>query len=195
MTERLQQQIAFLVEVDRLKTVLRQTVITDRSRAENTGEHSWHIALMAVVLAEHGPPDLDVLHTVKMLLVHDLVEIDAGDTFGYDEVGYRDKEARERCAADRIFGLLPEDQQHSLRALWDEFEEASTAEARMANAIDRLQPALLNSRTEGHSWVKHDLHRSQVEKRLAPIGEASDALGDVVRSVIEDAVARGWLRS
>jgi len=139
----LKQQIEFVLELDRLKTILRQTEISDCSRRENTAEHSWHAALMALVLAEHSNEPVNAAHAAKMLLIHDVVEIDAGDTFLYDESGNEKKAELETQAADRIFGLLPEDQGKELRALWDEFEAAESAEAKYAKSIDRLAPCLL----------------------------------------------------
>jgi len=151
-TPRLARQLAFLVELDKLKTVLRRTSLIDRSRAENTAEHSWHIAVAAALLEEHAVGHgVDLLRVVKMLLNHDVVEIDAGDTFCYDAEANRDKLEREERAAERLFGLLPADQGAELRALWEEFEARETAEARYAAALDRIQPVLQNLHTEGHS--------------------------------------------
>ncbi|MFM8528550.1 MAG: HD domain-containing protein [Ilumatobacteraceae bacterium] len=142
MTDRLQQQLDFLMEIDRLKSVDRQTLITDRSRRENTAEHSWHLAMFAFVLAEHANDYIDLLHVLQLCLVHDIVEIDAGDTFAYDTIAYSDKDEREQRAADRLFGLLPADQHARLRALWEEYEAMETPESRFANAGDRMQPAM-----------------------------------------------------
>ena len=192
VAERLDRQVRFLVEVDRLKTVLRRTRIASGDRRENSAEHSWHIALLAVVLAEHGPPAFDVGRVVTMLLVHDIVEIDAGDTFAYDTAGKTDQEARERRAADRLFGLLPDDQAADLRAAWDEFEANTTPEARFAHAVDRFQPFLLNIHHEGGTWREHGVSRAQVDDRLAPIGAASEALGERVRQLLDEAESEGW---
>ncbi|HEX8673323.1 MAG TPA: HD domain-containing protein, partial [Longimicrobium sp.] len=153
MTEdRLSRQLAFIVEVDRLKGVLRQTSLIDRSRRENSAEHSWHLAMAALALAEHAPADTDLLRAIRMVLVHDIVEIDAGDTFCYDDGAHLDKEARETLAAERIFGLLPPDQADEMRALWDEFEAGETPDARFAVALDRLQPLLVNFNSDGGTW-------------------------------------------
>ena len=148
MTDRLQQQIAFLLEVDKLKQIFRQTYLLDETRKENDAEHSWHFAMFALILAEYAPEPVDILKVIKMALVHDLVEIDAGDTFLYDEAGNADKAEREAKAADRIFALLPEEQGGELRTLWEEFEEKKTPEAKFAGAMDRFQPFLHNCNTQ-----------------------------------------------
>jgi putative hydrolase of HD superfamily len=191
---RLSQQLAFILEIDKLKSILRQTPITSSERRlENSAEHSWHLAVMAALLAEYAPSAVDTLRVTRMLLVHDIVEIDAGDTFAYDAEGYSDKEERERLAADRLFGLLPADQGAELRALWDEFEAAATPESRFANALDRLQPLLLNSRTGGGSWSNHHVTRAQVLTRMEPIRTGAPELWSVVTAIVDDASARGWL--
>ena len=160
---RLQHQINFIVEIDRLKQVLRQTFITDKSRQENSAEHSWHIALMAMIFSEYAEiPQIDVLRVVKMLLIHDLVEIDAGDTFCYDDVACEDQHTRELKAAERIFNLLPEDQAQQLMSLWNEFEACQTLNSRFANALDRLQPLLSNYYTDGKAWQKHGVKKHQI---------------------------------
>ncbi len=194
MTTRLDQQINFILEIDKLKSILRQTPITGTERRrENTAEHSWHIAVMASLFAEYAPTAVDVSRVVGMLLVHDIVEIDAGDTFAYDAVGYTDKEERERLAADRLFGLLPAVQATELRALWDEFEAYETPESRYANALDRLQPLLLNSRTGGGSWRSHQVTRAQVLVRMEPIRTGIPELWNTVLAIVDDAFDRGWL--
>lgn len=191
---RLSRQVEFLVEVDRLKEILRQTVLTSSRRRENDAEHSWHLCLCALVLLEHADlPELDILRVLKMLILHDLVEIDAGDTFAYDAAGQAGRHDREARAADRIFGLLPEDQGQGFRALWDEFEARHTPEARFAAALDRFQPMLLNARTEGHAWRLHGVTAPMVVDRNAHIGEASTALWEYVGGMIRKAVERGHL--
>jgi putative hydrolases of HD superfamily len=191
---RLGEQLEFLLEADRLKGVLRQTLIGDGSRFENTAEHSWHAALYALVLAEHAREPVDTARVVAMLVVHDLVEIDAGDTYAYDEVGQTTKVERERAAADRVFGLLPPDQGTALRSLWEEFEAGQTADAGFAHAMDRITATLLNHVTGGQRWLAHGVAVGRVRARGAAVGEAAPALGEVLRAVIDDAVARGWLR-
>jgi putative hydrolases of HD superfamily len=195
MTEsRLEQQISFLVEIDRLKHVLRRTRLVGGERRENTAEHSWHVAMIALVLAEHSDEPIDVARVIRMLLVHDIVEIDAGDTFAFDVVGYLDKAEREQAAADRIFGLLPDDQKVELRALWEEFEAAETAEARFANMADRLMPALQNYSNDGGTWREANLDRAIVEHRMEPISAAS-SVHAYVSALIDKAVAQGMIRA
>ncbi|HET7628532.1 MAG TPA: HD domain-containing protein [Bacillales bacterium] len=194
MSKRLNEQMAFLIEVDQLKKVLRQSLLTDGSRRENDAEHSWHLAMMAILLAEHAnETKLDLTKVLKMVVIHDIVEIDAGDTFAYDEKGKEDKEEREQRAAQRIFGLLPEDQALELRRLWEEYERRDTAEARFAASLDRLQPLLHNFYTEGAAWKKHGVKSSQVLERAQAIGDGSRVLGDFAERLIRDAVARGYL--
>ena len=193
--DRLTRQLSFLIEIDRLKGVIRQTSLCDGSRRENSAEHSWHLAMMAVVMAEHAGEDVDVAQVVKMVLVHDLVEIDAGDTFAYDAAGYAGKDERERAAADRIFGLLPGEQQGELRSLWDEFEAGESAEARFANALDRLQPLLANHHSKGGSWRAHGIARAQVIKRMAPIERALPGVWPVVLDIVEQNCALGHIRA
>jgi putative hydrolases of HD superfamily len=190
---RLGQQLRFLLEIDRLKAVARQTAISDGSRQENSAEHSWHLAMCAMVLAEHAGPELDVARAVAMAVVHDIVEIDAGDTFIYDAAGQVTKEAREREAAVRIFGLLPDDQARWMRELWEEFERRESREARFAAALDRLAPVMLNFATQGHSWRRHAVPASQVRAVNAKVGDASPELGAFVQTLITEAVAQGWL--
>ena len=193
--ERVRRQLSFLVEADRLKGVLRQTTLCDGSRSENSAEHSWHLALMATVLAEHAPPGTDVARTMRMVLVHDLVEIDAGDTFAYDASANVGKDERERAAAARIFGLLPAEQTVELRALWEEFEAQETAESRFANALDRLQPLLNNDHSGGGSWKAHGVTRTQVLGRMAPIERALPGLWPMVLDVVERNCTLGHIRA
>jgi len=192
---RLTRQLAFLTEIDKIKTVLRRTLLLDGSRRENDAEHSWHIALMAAVLMEHADePKPDLPRVMTMLLVHDLVEIDAGDTFAYDFQGLNDKAAKEQRAADRIFGLLPGDQAETFRGLWREFEDGATPEAKYAAALDRMQPVIHNYFTEGHSWQKYGVNRSQVLKRLEPVREASATLWAFMNELVRRAVDKGYLK-
>ena len=193
--DRFRRQLRFMVEIDRLKTVLRQTYLTDTSRKENSAEHSWHIALAAMVFAEYARDhDLDLARVIQMLLVHDLIEIDAGDTYCYDETANHTKLERERKAAQRLFKMLPSDQAACLYALWQEFEMADSAEARFANALDRLQPFLHNYVTAGKSWQEHDISRSQVLDRMRPVRAGSQVLWHHVCRLLDDAVERGFLR-
>lgn len=191
---RLQKQLTFLLEIDRLKNILRQTSIRDGSRRENSAEHSWHIALMAVVLSEHAADNtLDLPRVIKMLLTHDLVEIDAGDTFCYDESANQDKAERENKAAERIFNLLPQDQAREIRLLWDEFEAQETPESRFANALDRLQPIILNYENQGGPWREHNITRKQVETRNQNIADGAPALWEHVLKLTAEATAKGYL--
>lgn len=193
MTDRLDAQIRFLLDADRLKGIDRQNLVGGGARRENSAEHSWHLALMAAVLAEHAAEPVDLARVVLMLLVHDLVEIDAGDTFVYDESARLDKADRERAAAERIFGLLPDDQERRLRALWEEFEARQTPESRFAASIDRLQPLLLNSITGGVPWQQHGVSADRVLARNAHVAEGAPALWELARAVIDRAVADGIL--
>ncbi len=191
---RAERQLSFLIDADRLKGVLRQTSLCDGSRRENSAEHSWHLALMAEVLAEHAEGAVDVSRVVRMLIVHDLVEIDAGDTFAYDQGANVDRAAREQLAADRIFGLLPDEQGRAMRALWEEFEARTTSDARFAVALDRLQPLLNNHRSGGGSWRAHGITRSQVFRRMEPIRDALPALWPTVEAIVADNCALGHIR-
>jgi putative hydrolase of HD superfamily len=190
---RLGEQLRFITEIDKVKQVLRQTVVLDATRRENDAEHSWHLAVMALAIQEHAAEPVDLTKVIKMVLIHDLVEIDAGDTFAYDEVGALDKEERERKAADRIFYLLPEDQAAEIDALWTEFELRESAESRFAAALDRFQPLLHNYLTEGVAWKKHGIRKSQVIERNKHIAEGSLALWDYAQVIIDDSVTKGYL--
>jgi len=193
--ETLDSQIRFVLEADRLKTVTRQSLITGESRKENSAEHSWHLAVMAVVLAEHAPPGTDLGKVGAMLVLHDLVEIDAGDLFLYsDAAAQARQEEAERAAADRLFAILPPDQAAELRGLWEEFEERRTPEARFARALDRLQPMLLNMQTRGGTWTAHHITLDQVLAKVHLIEEGSASLGAYARTMIATAVQRGFLR-
>ncbi|MBW2435902.1 MAG: HD domain-containing protein, partial [Deltaproteobacteria bacterium] len=186
---RFQKQIEFILEVDKLKHVLRQTILMDRSRRENSAEHSWHIALLVLVLAEHSKEtDIDFFHVMKMLVIHDLVEIDAGDTYCYDDKGRENQAQREEIAADRIFGLLPADLVAEFRGLWDEFEKRETAESRFANALDRVQPFLHNYFTDGQTWRENNINSRQVQERMRPVKDGAPDLWDYVNALIGSAV-------
>lgn len=191
--DRLHQQIHFIVEIDRLKSVLRRTYLVHAARRENSAEHSWHVAIAALLLAEYANERIDVLRVVKMLLIHDIVEIEAGDTFVYDEAALVDQAERERQAADQIFSRLPEDQAKELRALWEEFDAGTTPEAKFAVALDRLLPLLHNYHTQGKSWQEHGITSDRVIAYNARIHEGSARLWQFARALIEDAVAKGHL--
>ncbi len=190
--DRLTRQLAFLVEANKLTDIFRQTHLISSRRSENDAEHSWHLCLLVITLAEHAnAPDLDVLRVLKMLIIHDLVEIDAGDTFAYDEAGMADQHERESRAADRIFGLLPPDQTVEFRALWDEFEARETAEARFAAACDRFQPMLLNLKTAGAAWRRHGITHDRIEARNRHIAEGSQPMWERMSALLAEAVAEG----
>lgn len=189
MQERLRQQLTFLAEIDRLKTVLRRNTLSDGSRRENSAEHSWHISIMALVLAEHANERIDVFRVVQMLLIHDLVEIDAGDTFCYDEAAHEGKAEREEAAADRLFSLLPTDQAATFRGLWDEFEAGETPEAKFANALDRLQPVLLNYLRNGGTWTEYRISLEQIVQRNGRIEEGSATLWECAKTMIHEIMA------
>ena len=192
--ERLAQQIRFIIEADKLKEIFRQTLVTQSRRRENDAEHSWHLTLLVIILAEHSNvKPLDVLRVLKMLIIHDLVEIDAGDTFAYDTARMADQHEREARAADRIFGLLPNDQSCGFRMLWDEFEARETPEAKFAAAVDRFQPMLLNCLTEGAAWKNHGVTSDRVIARNQHIGEGSTALWEYMSGMIAQAVTDGHL--
>ncbi|HEY7291618.1 MAG TPA: HD domain-containing protein [Vicinamibacterales bacterium] len=184
MQDRLERQIAFLVEADKLKGVSRRTPLTDNSRRENSAEHSWHLMLAALALSEYAP-GVDLRRVLEMLAVHDLVEIDAGDTFAYDAAANVGKADRERAAADRLFHLLPGDQAEWMLATWHEFEEAKTQESRLANALDRLQALLQNMAAGGGSWGTYNVTRNQVLRRMAPVEAALPDVWPFVLGIID----------
>ena len=191
---RLAQQIRFIIEADKLKEIFRQTLVTQSRRREIDAEHSWHLTLLVIILAEHSNVQpLDVLRVLKMLIIHDLVEIDAGDTFAYDTARMADQHEREAKAAERIFGLLPTDQASELRALWDEFEARTTPESKFAAAVDRFQPMLLNCLTEGAAWKNHGVTSDRVIARNKHVAEGSTAIWEYASQMIADAVKCGHL--
>ena len=193
---RLDSLLKFTAEIDRMTGVLRRNLLIDRSRRENDAEHSWHIAVMALVFEEFAVQKVNVLHAVEMLLVHDLVEIYAGDTFAYDVNGYKDKAQREQRAADKLFSQLPPEQGKYIRSLWEEFECRSTPDARYADCLDKLQPFLHNTFTEGHTWKAEDIRtvRSQVEQRMSALKDFMPEVHRWVETNIGNAVAKGWLK-
>ncbi len=193
VSERMAAQLAFVYELDRLKTVERQSFILDGLRRENTAEHSWHVAMLATVFADHAGAEVDLGRAVLLLLVHDIVEIDAGDTGIYDHAGADDKAERERAAAERLFGLLPADVGDQLREAWEEYEHGDTAEARFASVFDRLSPFLLNLGAGGLSWRRWGVGADRVRQVLAPIGDGAPDLGAFVDAMLDRAVADGLL--
>ena len=193
MSDRLARQMAFLVEADKLKNILRRTPLSDGSRAENSAEHSWHLALAALALHEYAPAGVDVRRVLELVTVHDLVEIDAGDTFAYDAAAAVGKLDRERAAADRIFGLLPIDLRDWFRAAWEEFEAQETVDSRFANALDRLQALLQNMSSGGGSWTEYQVKRTQVLKRMDPVRTALPDVWPFVLEIIDRFSATGQI--
>ena len=189
--ERIEQQAAFAVEIDKVKNIFRQTWLADGGRKENDAEHAWHAALMAVLLAEYSNEPVDVLKVVKMLLIHDLVEIDAGDSYAYDEAAQATAHEREQKAADRIFGMLPKDQRQEFRGLWDEFEEYETPEARFAHVMDNFQPLLLNDAADGKGWKEHQVKRANIEKRNRKTSKGSKMINEYIEQIIDRNIEKG----
>lgn len=210
ISDRLKKQIAFLLEADKMKSLYRQTYIindetgnmsmrdggdTPTKRRENDAEHSFHLALFAMTLAEHSNVPIDLLKVMKTVLIHDIVEIDAGDTYCYDTEGNKSKREREERAADRLFGLLPDDQRDEYRQLWEEFEAMETPESRFAAALDRMQPMLLNYTKNGISWIEHGVAYSQVYNRNKHVADGSSELWEYIEAVLEDALGKGFLKN
>lgn len=189
--ERLKRQMEFIVEVDKVKNIFRQNYLADGERRENDAEHSWHMALMAVLLKEYAEEEIDLARVLPMVLVHDLVEIDAGDTYAYDEAGALTKAERETRAADRIFAILPEDQGRWLRGLWEEFEAYETADAKYAHMLDNCQPLLLNNASGGKSWREHQVKKSQIYRRNQHTGEGSGEIWAYMQTLVEKNIQLG----
>lgn len=189
--ERLESQLQFLMELDKQKEIVRQTYLSDGGRKEGDAEHAWHMAVMAIALAEYANESIDLLKALKMILMHDVIEIDAGDTYAYDEDGNKTKKERELKAADRIYGMLPEDQKMEYRSLWEEFEAMETPEAKFANMLDKVQPVLLNHASGGKSWREHGVRKSQILERNRRTHEGSEVLWEYVRELIEENVKNG----
>lgn len=192
--ERLLKDMEFIVELDKMKSILRQTSLINEDRREDDAQHSWHISVMAMVLSEYSNEKIDVCKVIKMLLTHDLVEIFAGDTFCYDKEGNNDKRERELIAAEKIFGMLEEDKGKELRALWDEFEEMKTPESLFAASMDRLQPMLNNYHNNGGTWGKFNVAKEDIYKRIAPLKKSSDEIWSFAEKMIEDAANRGLIK-
>ncbi|HCE2205601.1 TPA: HD domain-containing protein [Vibrio parahaemolyticus] len=194
--DRLEKQLALLIELDKLKSVLRRTrVKSAEGRLENSGEHSWHVALMAVLMEEHANAPVDIYRVMKMLLIHDVVEIDAGDTFVYDTAATKEQAEKEIKAAERLFGMLPTEQGQELLALWQEFEAAQSDDAKYAKALDRLIPMLLNYHNNGQSWKENSVTREQALTINKRIEFGSVTLWDKAKELIEEATEKGWLKS
>ena len=193
--ERLDQQLKFTAEIDKMTSILRRTMLIDKSRRENDAEHSWHIAVMALLFEEYVSEPVDIGHVVKMCVVHDLIEIYAGDTFAYDVKGNLDKAEREEKAADKLFAILPEEQGAYIRALWEEFDVMETADSKYAACLDRIQPFFHNTLTEGHTWVESGTtDRAAVEKRMSIVKKFMPSVYPWVEKNIDNAIAKGWLK-
>jgi len=195
ISERFTKQINFILEIDRLKHVFRKTLLLKSMRAENDAEHSWHLAVMALLLSEYSnDQNLDVCKVIKMVLIHDIIEIDSGDTYCYDVEGVKEQAAKEKKAAKRLFGMLPPDQEKEFWSLWEEFDAMTTPEAQFAAALDRLQPLLHNFHTQGSMWIKHEIKRAQVVERNKPMVKGSKTLWKFSeKNIINEAVRRGYL--
>ena len=195
MTDRFKKQLDFFLEIDKVKNILRMTSIADGSRREIDAEHSWSLSIMAFLFVEYVDENVDLLKVIKMVLIHDLVEIYAGDTFCFDEEGMQDKEAREQASADKIFGLLETDQGQELRILWEEFEACETPEAEYAAMLDRLQPLIMNYVNEGGTWAQHEISVEQVYKRnQITLEKGPQAFKDLIHHVVEECVAKGYIK-
>lgn len=192
---RLEQQLQFIVEIDKVKNIFRQTYLADAERKENDAEHSWHIALMAYLLQEYADEPVDVMKVMIMVLIHDLVEIDAGDTYAYDAAGAETKRMREEAAAERIFGILPEDQGTYFRSLWEEFEAYESADAKYAHLLDNFQPLLLNDASGGKSWIEHEVRKSQIYKRNEKIGETSAEVWKCMQGIVDKHIELGHVKN
>ena len=184
LNEQIKQKMEFLIQADKMKSIYRQTLLADKSRRETDAEHSWHLALMAMVFSDLVPENADINRIIKMALIHDLVEIYAGDTFCYDEAASLDKKEREEAAAEKLFSLLPEDMNREFRQMWHEFDEAKTPDARFAASLDRLQPLVNNYLTDFHTWKKGNVKKEQVEKRTEMIKDGIPELYPVVEGII-----------
>lgn len=191
---RLEQQVNFIVEIDKVKNIFRQTYLADANRKENDAEHSWHLAISAFLLKEHVKEEVDLLKTILMVLIHDLVEIDAGDTYAYDDAGAIDKREREEKGAERIFGMLPEDQGTYFRELWEEFEAYESADAKFAHLLDNFQPLLLNDVSNGKSWEEHGVKKSQIYKRNAKIEETSVPVWEYMKALVQKHIELGHVK-
>lgn len=195
INERLKKQINFMLELDKMKNIYRQTYVLHENRKENDAEHSWHLAILAFLLAEYASVPIDVTRVMKMVLVHDVVEIDAGDTYCYDEAENQTRAEREEKSAQRIFGLLPDDQKEEFYSLWREFEDNQTNDSKFAAVLDKMQPVILNYTKNGISWKEHGVYKEQVEQRCLSSSEASDKLAELIQSIIDDAASKGFLKT
>lgn len=194
MTDRMKQQMTFALEIDKEKNILRQTHLSGHGRRENDAEHAWHMAIMAYLFKEYANEPVDIARTMIMCLIHDIVEIDAGDTYAYDEEGLKTQKAREEAAKERLFALLPDDQCRELKDLFEEFEEASSPEARFARAMDNFQPLILNHSNGGGDWKEHGISADKVYARQSRTREGSEAIYEVTDQIIKENVQKGSLK-
>ena len=194
MDERLQKQLDFILEIDKEKNIFRQTHLSGHGRNENDAEHAWHMAIMAYLLQEYSNEKIDVARVMLMCLIHDVVEIDAGDTYAYDAEGLKTQKAREEAAKERLYSMLPEDQKADLNAIFDEFEERKTPEAKFARALDNLQPLLLNNSNDGGDWRNHDVTVEKVYERQSRTREGSEKLFEVTDKILKENIAKGNLK-
>ena len=192
--KKLQQQMIFIAEVDKLKNIFRRTILTDSSRRENDAEHSWHLALMAIVLEEYAAEPVNLGRVLAMVTVHDLIEIYAGDTFAFDAAANQDKAQREQAAAEKLFGMLDQEQGHKFRQLWEEFDAMNTADSRFAASLDRIQPFMHNVLTEGHTWKLGSVTKEQVYRRMAPVKTGTPALWPWLESQVASAIEKCWIK-
>lgn len=193
MDSRIEKQLAFALEIDKAKSVFRQTHLSGNGRNENDAEHSWHMAVMAYLLKEYSNEELDIAKVMLMCLIHDIVEIDAGDTYAYDKEGLKTQKARENAAKERIFSILPEEQKRELIALFDEFEEYETAESKFAHAMDNIQPLLLNNSNNGNDWHEHNVTAEQIYKRQGKTKLGSQKLFEIADEIIQENIKKGNL--
>ena len=194
MDERLQKQLDFILEIDKEKNIFRQTHLSGHGRNENDAEHAWHMAIMAYLLQEYSNEKIDVARVMLMCLIHDVVEIDAGDTYAYDAEGLKTQKAREEAAKERLYSMLPDDQKADLTAIFDEFEERKTSEAKFARALDNLQPLLLNNSNDGGDWRNHDVTAEKVYERQSRTREGSEKLFEVTDKILKENIAKGNLK-
>ena len=194
MDERLKQQLEFALEIDKEKNILRQTHLSGHGRRENDAEHAWHMAIMAYLLREYSNEEVDIARVMLMCLIHDIVEIDAGDTYAYDAEGLKTQKAREDAAKERIFSILPEDQKQELTALFDEFEEFQTAESKFAHAMDNLQPLMLNNSNGGSDWQEHEVCAEQVYGRQSKTKLGSEKLFEVIDQILQEHIKKGNIK-
>ena len=192
--ERFRKQLAFILEIDKEKNILRQTHLTGHGRREDDADHAWHLAVMTWILREYSNQEIDIVRTILMVLIHDIVEIDAGDTYAYDAEAKKTEAERETKAAERIFGLLPEDQGRKLREIWEEFDAYETPEARFAHVMDNFQPMLLNNSNGGGDWREHGVNQSQVRQRNAKTGTGSEEIWSYMQEILAENIRKGSLK-